>query len=148
MKVRITHLKAPWPSGAVVGDVLEVRAVPAWAIGKCEPEPDDSEVTLALPEVLAPDTLEDQAQAMAQHFHAQAQQAIALADEAHALVQSELQALLTKAQGDNSELQSLLKISEAKVAELQAKAMAEAEKQAAEELALKEAKDNTTGKKK
>lgn len=35
MRVQITHLKAPWPLGAVVGDVLEFDAVPAWAQGKC-----------------------------------------------------------------------------------------------------------------
>lgn len=41
MKVRITHLKAPWPAGSGVGDVLELADVPAWAVGKCEPVPDD-----------------------------------------------------------------------------------------------------------
>ena len=32
----IKHLKAPWPAGAVVGDVIEFEQVPAWALGKCE----------------------------------------------------------------------------------------------------------------
>ena len=36
MKVRITKLKAAWPDGAKVGDVLELASVPAWAVGKCE----------------------------------------------------------------------------------------------------------------
>ncbi len=36
MKVRVTHLKAPWPEGTEVGAVVDVGAsVPAWAVGKC-----------------------------------------------------------------------------------------------------------------
>lgn len=48
MKARITQLKAPWPEGAKVGDVVELdaAAVPAWAVGKCEPAPADAEVTV------------------------------------------------------------------------------------------------------
>lgn len=44
MKVTVTHLKAPWPAGCVPGDVVELAgdAVPAWAVGKCEPAPDDA----------------------------------------------------------------------------------------------------------
>ena len=43
----ITHLKAPWPAGAVVGSVVEVGdAIPAWALGKCVPAADDAEVTV------------------------------------------------------------------------------------------------------
>ena len=45
MKVRITHLKAPWPEGALVGDVLEVSEVAPWALGKCVIVGDDEEVT-------------------------------------------------------------------------------------------------------
>lgn len=33
----IKHLKAPWPAGATVGDVIELETVPGWALGKCEP---------------------------------------------------------------------------------------------------------------
>ncbi len=32
----IKHLKAPWPAGARIGDVIEFAALPAWAAGKCE----------------------------------------------------------------------------------------------------------------
>lgn len=41
MKVTITHLKAPWPEGAKVGDVVEVdgEVIPGWAAGKCKPAP-------------------------------------------------------------------------------------------------------------
>ena len=48
MKLTITHLKAPWPAGAVVGDVIELTSVPAWAAGKCVPAADDSVVTVGV----------------------------------------------------------------------------------------------------
>lgn len=46
MKLTITHLKAPWPAGAVVGDVIELASVPAWAVGKCAPADDGASVTV------------------------------------------------------------------------------------------------------
>ena len=46
MKLTITHLKAPWPTGAVVGDVIELASVPAWALGKCAPADDGAKVTV------------------------------------------------------------------------------------------------------
>lgn len=46
MKARITHLKAPWPLGAKVGDVVEFAQVPAWAVGKVQEVGDDEAVTL------------------------------------------------------------------------------------------------------
>lgn len=46
MKLTITHLKAAWPAGAVVGDVIELASVPAWALGKCVPADDGAEVTV------------------------------------------------------------------------------------------------------
>ena len=45
MLYRITFMKAPWPAGAKVGDVVELAAVPAWALGKCEPAGDDAVAT-------------------------------------------------------------------------------------------------------
>jgi hypothetical protein len=50
MKVRITHMKAPWPEGAKIGDVLEVSGVAPWARGKCVQVGDDETVTLEFPE--------------------------------------------------------------------------------------------------
>lgn len=52
MKLRITQLKAPWPQGANVGDVVEVDAplVPAWAAGKCDQVGDDEVATVAYSE--------------------------------------------------------------------------------------------------
>lgn len=35
MLVQITHLKAPWPDGAQVGDTLDFDVIPSWAAGKC-----------------------------------------------------------------------------------------------------------------
>ena len=46
MKLTITHLKAPWPTGAVVGDVIELASVPTWAVGKCAPADDSAAVTV------------------------------------------------------------------------------------------------------
>lgn len=46
MKLTITHLKAPWPTGAVVGSVIELASVPSWAVGKCVPAADDAAVTV------------------------------------------------------------------------------------------------------
>lgn len=48
MLLTITHLKAPWPSGAVVGDVIELASVPAWAVGKCAPADDGAAVTVGV----------------------------------------------------------------------------------------------------
>lgn len=47
MHLKITHLKAPWPLGAVVGDVLDLPSVPAWAAGKCQIVGDDVELTIS-----------------------------------------------------------------------------------------------------
>ena len=48
MKLTITHLKAPWPTGAVVGDVIELASVPTWAVGKCAPADDSAAVTVGV----------------------------------------------------------------------------------------------------
>ena len=53
MKLTITHLKAPWPAGAVVGSVIELANVPAWAVGKCVPAADDAAVTVGVKPAVA-----------------------------------------------------------------------------------------------
>jgi len=65
MKVTITHLKAPWPVGAGVGDVVELEAadIPEWAVGKCKRADDDAEVTAAAPRSLTAEDAEAQAEA-------------------------------------------------------------------------------------
>lgn len=57
MKLTITHLKAPWPTGAVVGDVIELASVPTWAVGKCAPADDSATVTVGVVQA-APSTQE------------------------------------------------------------------------------------------
>lgn len=47
MLLTITHLKAPWPQGAVVGDVIDLPSVPSWALGKCTAAPAGAVVTIA-----------------------------------------------------------------------------------------------------
>lgn len=44
MKVTIQTLKAPWPEGAKVGDVVafDGDTAPAWAVGKFTPAPDNA----------------------------------------------------------------------------------------------------------
>jgi hypothetical protein len=49
IKVRITHLKAPWPKGAQVGDVVEMDNMRAWAVGKCLRVGDDEQPTVEWP---------------------------------------------------------------------------------------------------
>ena len=67
MKVEISQLKAPWPAGAAVGDVVEIEgdAVPGWAVGKCKPAAADAEVTVIANERPA-DTADAEAQAAAE----------------------------------------------------------------------------------
>ena len=62
MKVRVTHLRAPWPAGTVPGHVVElvgVDAVPAWATNKCEPVADDAEAVSRWSAPVAPAVLGD-----------------------------------------------------------------------------------------
>lgn len=55
MKLTITHLKAPWPTGAVVGDVIELASVPTWAVGKCAPADDSATVTVGVVQAVPAD---------------------------------------------------------------------------------------------
>jgi hypothetical protein len=72
VKVQITHMKAPWHSGAVVGDVLEFDAVPVWAVGKCKPVDDGSDSIDKAPSSV--DTDESKAAASLAEAEAQAAQ--------------------------------------------------------------------------
>lgn len=51
MKVRIEVLKAPWPAGAKVGDVVEIAGdrIPTSLAGKCIKVADDTPATIANP---------------------------------------------------------------------------------------------------
>lgn len=69
MKVTITHLKAPWPAEAKVGDVVDlvgVSAVPDWAAGKCTPADGDAKAAHSLkPRKLEPSAREEAEKAAA-----------------------------------------------------------------------------------
>lgn len=50
MRVLVTALKAPWPAGTQIGDIVDLpgrAAVPEWAVGKCEPAPASAEPAAA-----------------------------------------------------------------------------------------------------
>lgn len=51
MKVRIDVLKAPWPAGAKVGDVLEFDHISPAFVGKCSEVSEDTEVTVSIDKV-------------------------------------------------------------------------------------------------
>lgn len=51
MKVRIDVLKAPWPAGAKVGDVLEFDHISPAFVGKCSEVSEDAEVTVSFDKV-------------------------------------------------------------------------------------------------
>ncbi len=46
LKVRVTHLRAPWPDGTVVGSIVQFPGsdIPSWAAGKCQPAEGDATV--------------------------------------------------------------------------------------------------------
>jgi len=121
MKLTITHLKAPWPAGAKVGDVIELPAVPVWAVGKCKPAADDDEVTVAAGE----------APPLADPLEALRAEATAFIDRQraeHAQQVAELQAKLDAADAKvaglelaNKQLSADLDAATAAKAELQAK---------------------------
>ena len=48
MKLRIEVMKAPWPTGAKVGSVIEIDgdSIPVWALGKCVRVDDETPVTV------------------------------------------------------------------------------------------------------
>lgn len=47
MKYQITHLKAPWPEGSAVGDVIDLDELPAWALGKATPATQGAKATVS-----------------------------------------------------------------------------------------------------
>lgn len=75
MRVQITHLKAPWPLGAVVGDVLELASIPAWAAGKCEQVDEGVAVTIEAKSNEKPADTDEDAQASDSLSEAEAQAA-------------------------------------------------------------------------
>jgi hypothetical protein len=113
MKHVITYLKAPWPLGARVGDVIELDHVPAWAVGKCSPAADDAEVTVSFAPALVvnvPPDAEAEAKAKAD---AEAEAAKA-AEAARAAMEAEAKALGVEFRSNLSDEKLAERIAEAK----------------------------------
>lgn len=109
MKVQITHLKAPWPAAAVVGDVVELPgdSVPGFFEGKCKPAEEGAEaahvfVPHAPPAVVAETALAAQAQPV-DADELQAAKALLVEAEAEA---DELRGRLEKALADVQQAQA------------------------------------------
>lgn len=145
----IKHLKAPWPAGAVVGDVIEFETLPGWALGKCEQggtqatvfaeqavegdgtgealapvDPDAAKIAAALA------AAEEQARRELHDRVMAAEQALAVAKadlEASLAREATLQATLTDAQKLGDAVVGELEAARTQVAELQAQAAAKAE---------------------
>ncbi|WP_343639021.1 hypothetical protein [Roseateles sp.] len=120
MKVRITHMKAPWPSGASVGQVVafEGGEIAGWARGKCVPVGDDEEVNhtvAASREVVM--TLSVDSAEVQEAFHGLRQEDLRRIEEAKAAFEAERQSLLA----ENASLRDLLAARDQLVADLQAK---------------------------
>ncbi|WP_343632673.1 hypothetical protein [Roseateles sp.] len=119
MKARITQLKAPWPSGAVVGQVVhfEAGSVPAWAVGKCEPAGEDAQAdhVVAVPgdHLTLPEINGSQRQQIEEAFEA-------LRESAQRRIEEVERAADLLAQ-ENVQLRDRLAASDQLVADLQAK---------------------------
>lgn len=62
-KFIIEVLKAPFPEGAKVGDVIEFAQLPTWALGKVKQTDDAAEVTVSFESAeVAPAELQDAAE--------------------------------------------------------------------------------------
>jgi len=96
IKVKITHLKAPWPKGAQVGDVVALPSMRPWALGKCVRVEDDEEAAYTVAErPEAGETVEAvmvRAQAHFQRMDSEHQQHVSELIASHAKVVKDLQA--------------------------------------------------------
>ncbi|MFG6441119.1 hypothetical protein [Roseateles sp. LKC17W] len=132
MKARITNLKAPWPSGALVGAVVEFEAgaLPAWAAGKCVPVGDDEEPSLTVP--VPPEFVpEPVVLSEADKVREEAGQHIARLTAEFEQHARDMQAKLQELTGQNEALQTAKAEADSKVAELSAQLAAAEEARAA-----------------
>ena len=83
MKVTIQTLKAPWPAGAKVGDVVAFQGdiAPAWAVGKFAPASDNAEADFHYEPKLITGDGSGQALASVSADDAQARVSLAAAEE-------------------------------------------------------------------
>ncbi|WAC75359.1 hypothetical protein OU995_11935 [Roseateles sp. SL47] len=142
MKVHITHLKAPWPSGASVGSVVEFQAeqVPGWAVGKCVPVGDEEEAahTVAAPSEITVSLSLDSAEVQ-EAFQSLRKEAVRRIEEAEQSFEIQRQELLA----ENAGLREQLAEKDQLILELQTKPQgsvgSEIDQQAAAERAALEA---------
>lgn len=135
MLYEIKVLKAPWPTGAKVGDVLDMPCLPAWAQGKCSIAVDGSEVTIEFVEPVAADGVNrpvvgdgsGQALPSAESINAEFAELRAKLEASEALAAA-LQAKLDAAETDDGKAAAALK---------EADAQADAERAASESKAGK-----------
>lgn len=130
MKARITHMKAPWPSGAAVGTVVLFAsgAVPTWAAGKCVAAGDDETPTLVVPaSLLAAKPVGSDAEQVRE----EAGKHIARLEAGFAAHAQDMQAKLQDLTGQLESSQTARAEAEAKVAELTAQLSAAEEGRAA-----------------
>lgn len=123
MKVEVTHLKAPWPAGVVIGSVvaLACAAVPGWAAGKCvvlgadderepvavwEPPQIDHSDPQARTFVVNPAAVADQLQQNAARI-AELEQQLADADQALGTARAEIGSLMAERDAARADLQAL-----------------------------------------
>jgi hypothetical protein len=142
MKARITEMKAPWPSGAVVGSVVlfSAGAIPAWAAGKCVEAGEDETPTHVVPEASSasgeglPSMSAEDREKVAQAFHDLREESlrrIQQAQDEFAGIRDDLQAKLQALTGENESLGTALADSRSKLAELEGKLAAAEEGKAA-----------------
>lgn len=130
MKARITELKAPWPSGAVVGSVVlfSAGAIPAWAAGKCVEAGEDETPTHVVP---AGGEKAEPAGSDAEQVREEARQHIARLEAEFAAHAQDLQAKLTAAEGATLVAELARDEANAKIGELEGKLAAAEEGKAA-----------------
>lgn len=122
----ITQLKAPWPTGAKVGDVIDFGGpVPAWAAGKCESAAEDAKATVKFEPAAKVNPTSD---AEFAEFRAQAEKAFDALKAEHAETVKRLQAdidaggqALQAALADAKTNADALAASQAEVADLKVK---------------------------
>lgn len=142
MKARITQMKAPWPSGAVVGAVVMFASgsLPAWAVGKCEPVGDGEAPTHVVPDASdasgegLPSMSAEDREKVGQAFHDLREESLRRMQQAQdefAAIRDDLQAKLQDLTGQLESSQTARAEAEAKVAELQAQLSAAEEGKAA-----------------
>ena len=124
MLYEIKVLKAPWPAGAKVGDVIDMPYLPAWAEGKCSVARDGAEASFSYDP---------------REVTGGAQAGTATAADALGAQVVELREKLAAAEKDNGDLKADKESAEAEAKQLR-------EKLAAAEAALAAAKPKGNGK--